>query len=217
MTQRSGPRDGSLATAPRRLPWHARHEQLTAAAMPIVARHGFAEFSLDEVTTEAGVTRKLLYHYFPRGRPDVVLAVAERAGHQLTDDWIVDEAVPLQQRLTTNIGRIIAHAMRPSDAWRIYRLARAVSEPEISEVVERFVDVVIASISQNHLGTRHPPPLARLAIRGYLALFESMLDDTRATAAPLDAVLVMLNELLIASIQSALAAADQMESPEATR
>jgi AcrR family transcriptional regulator len=206
MAQRSGPPIGSVADAPRRLPWHARHEQLTAAAMPIVARHGFAEFSLDEVTSQAGVTRKLLYHYFPRGRPDVVLAVAERAGHQLTDDWIVDEDLPLDRRLTANVGRIVEHAMQPSDAWRIYRLARAASDPEINNVVERFVEVVIASISQNHLGVRRPPPLPRLAIRGYLALFESVLDDARSARVPLDAVLRMLNETLVAAVASALEA-----------
>ena len=55
--------------------------------MPIVAEQGFARFSLDEVAAAADVTRNLLYHYFPRGRPDLALAVGERAGRELTDGW----------------------------------------------------------------------------------------------------------------------------------
>lgn len=171
--------------------------------MEIVAEQGFAEFSLDQVTDRAGVTRKLLYHYFPRGRQDVVLAVAERAGHELTDDWIVGGSLPLAQRLAANVARIVEHAMAPSTAWTIYRLARAAPDPHVRDSVQRFVDVVIAGISTNHLGTADPPLIVRLAIRGYLMFFESMLDDTRGTGAPVEDVLAVLNDTLIAAIESA--------------
>ena len=174
--------------------------------MPIVARRGFAEFSLDEVTERAGVTRKLLYHYFPRGRADVVLAVAERAGHELTDGWVVEESIPLEQRLAANNTRIIEHAMQPSDAWTIYRLARTSPDPELSQKVERFVDVVVASVALNHLGTSTPSPLPRMAIRGFLAFFESVLDDARTTGAPLEAILGMLADTLRHAVDAAVAA-----------
>lgn len=188
----------------RRLPWEARYEQLTEAAMPIVAEQGFADFSLDEVTSRAGVTRKLLYHYFPRGRPDVVLAVAERAGHRLTDDWIVDEAILLPERLAANNARMIEHAMRPTDAWRIYRLARASADRELSEKIDRFADIVVSSVSLNQLGTPDPPPLARLAIRAYLAFFESALDEARKTAVPIEQVTRVLHDTLAAAMQAPL-------------
>lgn len=204
MPAMSRPRQGPAA--PRRLSKIARHEQLTAAAMPLVARHGFSEFSLDEVTERAGVTRKLLYHYFPRGRADVVLAVAERAGHELTDGWIVEQAIPLDQRLAANNTRIIEHAMKPSDAWTIYRLARSSPDPEISEKVNRFVDLVVATVAQNHLGTSTPSPLPRMAIRGFLAFFESVLDDARTTGASLEVILPMLAGTLRHAVDAAVSA-----------
>jgi AcrR family transcriptional regulator len=191
---------------PRRLPREVRYEQLIATAMPIVAEQGFASFSLDEVAERADVTRKLLYHYFPRGRSDVVLAVAERAGRQLTDDWVVDESIPLPKRLTTNMSRMIEHAKEPTDAWRIYHLARAATEPELKEMVDRFVEVVVTSVSLNQLGTSDPPQLARLAIRGYLAFFDSVLDDARTTAAPLERITPMLAETLVATVNAGVAA-----------
>src|SRR6188474_1118466 len=116
---------GPPSRSPRRLSREARHEQLVAAAMPVVAEQGFAELSLDDVAARADVTRNLLYHYFPRGRADVALAVAEAAGHQLTDEWITDEAIPLAERLIANNGRMIEHAMEPSVAWTLYRHARS--------------------------------------------------------------------------------------------
>jgi AcrR family transcriptional regulator len=174
--------------------------------MPVVAEQGFAGFSLDEVAEHADVTRKLLYHYFPRGRPDIVLAVAERAGRELTDDWVVDEAIPLPERLATNMSRMIEHASEPTDAWRIYRRSRAATDPELREVVDRFVEVVVASVSLNQLGTSDPPPLARLAIRGYLSFFESVLDDARTTRAPRERVTAMLAQTLVAAVNAAAAA-----------
>jgi AcrR family transcriptional regulator len=173
--------------------------------MPVVAEQGFANFSLDEVAERADVTRKLVYHYFPRGRPDVVLAVAERAGRQLTDDWVVDEAIPLPERLTSNMSRMIEHAMDPTDAWRIYRLARAATDPELNEMVDRFVAVVVTSVSLNQLGTSDPPRLVRFAIRGYLAFFDSVLDDARTGAAPLEQVTPMLTETLVAAVNAGVA------------
>ena len=176
--------------------------------MPVVARQGFANFALDEVAERADVTRKLLYHYFPRGRQDIVLAVAERAGRELTDDWVVDETIPLSDRLTSNMSRMVDHAMEPTDAWRVYRLARATTDPELNEIIDRFVAVVVESISLNQLGTSDPPPLARVAIRGYLGYFDSVLEDARTTAAPLDRIVPMLAETLVAAVNAGVAASD---------
>src|ERR1700759_3080067 len=130
--------------------------------MPIVAEQGLGEFSLDAIADEADVTRNLLYHYFPRGRQDVVLAVVERAGRELSGEWVVDESLPLTERLAANFERMMSHALAPSDAWRIYRRARSADEPEIDEIVAAYSEKVIASISLNHLGTPRPSRLAHL-------------------------------------------------------
>jgi AcrR family transcriptional regulator len=180
-----------------------RREQLVAAAMPVLARHGLGDYSLEEIAERAGVTRNLLYHYFPRGRPDVTLAVADRAAQQLTADWAVDEALPLEQRLAANFNRIAEHAMRPTHAWQIHRLARAANEPELREIVARFVGVVIANVAQNHLGTTEPPPLVRLALKAYVAFAETALDEARATGADRAEVTSVLANTLVATIDAA--------------
>lgn len=189
--------------APRRLSREARREQLVAAAMPVVAAQGFAEFSLEEVAARADVTRNLLYHYFPRGRPDVALAVAERAGHELTDGWLTDETIPLQERVDQNNARIVAHAVASSDAWRINRLARSTTSPELRALFERFVGLVVSNMSLNHLGTPDPPPLARIALSGYLAFVEAVLDDVRAASTAPEQIVLLLSETLAGALRGA--------------
>jgi len=187
---------------PRRLSRAAREEQLVAAAIPVVAEHGLSDFSLDEVAAEADVTRNLLYHYFPRGRADVVVAVAEAAGHRLTDEWITDESITLEERVAANVGRMVEHATEPSDAWRVYQLARGSSDPRLRGAVDRFEDVVIESISLNQLGTIDPPPLARIALHAYLAFFAAALDEARARSLTPATLLPVLNETLAAALRA---------------
>lgn len=171
--------------------------------MPIVAARGPTGFSLDEVASRANVTRNLLYHYFPRGRQDILLAVGERAGRELTDGWMVDESTPAEARLAANFARFIDHATKPTDAWRIHRHGRASSDPEHQALVEHFEEAIIVSVSLSNFGTTAPPATARLAIKGCIAFSESVLDEARITVVPREAVLQMVAETFLVTLQAA--------------
>ena len=109
------------------------------------------------------MTRNLLYHYFPRGRPDVA----------------------------------------PSDAWRAYRRARTAAEPELDQIVASFTEMVISSIALNHLGTPNPTPLVHLALTGFLAFAEAILDEARIRQSAAPAVMQLLADILAATIRAA--------------
>ena len=175
--------------------------------MPLIAESGLRDFSLDELAASADVTRNLLYHYFPRGRSDILVAVAERAGHELTDDWVTDESIPLPERMAMNFTRFIGHATTPTDAWRIHRLGRSAQEPELQEIIQRFEEVVISSVSLNNFGTPDPPPLARLAIKGFIAFSETVLDEARDSGVPEQQVLAMVAQTFRRTLQATADAA----------
>ena len=173
----------------------ARREQLIDMAMPLVAERGIDGFSLDEVGERAGVTRNLLYHYFPRGRDDLMVAVAERVGHELTDGWVTDESIPLQERIATNFARFLEHSREPSLAWRIYRLEQSSTDAELHAIIDRFHEIVIGAVSQNNFGTPDPPAIARSAIKACMAFGETMLDDARGSDVPYEEVLQLFAEM----------------------
>jgi AcrR family transcriptional regulator len=184
-----------------------RRRQLCGAALEVAARQGYAGLSLDDVAQRAGVTRNLLYHYFPRGRLDLFLAAADLAGRELTEGWVTDERLTLESRLAANFGRMIGHAAEPSDAWRVLRHSRIPSEPEIQELAESYRQVMIASIAVNHFGTSDPPPLARLALRAFLAYAEQALDTYREEGLDRAAVQALLARTLVGTVEAARAAA----------
>jgi AcrR family transcriptional regulator len=193
----------TTARSPRRLTREARRRQLIELAMPIVAEQGFTEFSLEELADRAGVTRNLLYRYFPRGRPDIAAAVVRDAGHELTRDWVTDPSHSLEERLLVNTERVADHAFEPSSAWRIHRKARAADQPEITEVVNDYLDTVVANIALNNVGTADPPARVRIAILGFISFAETVVDEARNT----DVSRAEIGQLLIDTLVVALASA----------
>ena len=180
--------------------------QLVELAAPIVAARGLTDFSLDAVAAGASVTRNLLYHYFPRGRRDIILAAAEFAGRQLTEGWIVDESIPLAERVAGNFQRFVSHAMEPSVAWRLNRLARSAGDPEIDAVIDRFHEAIVSSVALNQLGTDDPPQMVRIAIKAFIVFGESVLDQAREQGVPPERSLQLVAHALASSIQAGVAA-----------
>jgi AcrR family transcriptional regulator len=187
---------------PRRMSRDARREQLVAVALPIAAERGFAELSLEDVAERADVTRNLLYHYFPRGRQDLAAAAVREAGRELSADWVIDDALPLSERLAANFARVVDHALTPTDVWRVHRRARAADLPELSEIAAEYEETVIASISLNHFGAPDPPPATRLAVTGYLAFAEETLDQARTTSVPRVQVIQIVRDALVATLSA---------------
>ena len=191
------------APTARRLPPDQRRAQLVRAALAVAAEHGLAGLSLDDVAERAGVTRNLLYHYFPRGRLDLFLAALERAGDELIGDFIVDPQRPLGERLAANTERAIEHAERGSDAWLVWRHARSAAEPEVQAVRDRYREEIVTGMALNHLGTAEPPPLARAALRAYLDFHQTALDEWRASELDRETLLKLLERTLTATVAAA--------------
>ncbi|HEX6695692.1 MAG TPA: TetR/AcrR family transcriptional regulator [Solirubrobacteraceae bacterium] len=190
------------APTARRLPPEQRRAQLVQAALASAAEHGYAGLSLDDVGERAGVTRNLLYHYFPRGRLDLYLAALERAGDELTGDFIVAPQQPLAERLAANTERAIEHARRASDAWLVWRHARSAAEPEILAVRDRYRDELVTGMSLNFLGTDSPPPRALIALRAYLDFHETALDEWRGSGLDRTVLLALLERTLTATVEA---------------
>src|SRR3954468_19632299 len=194
----------TIERAPRRrLPPAERQGQLAQAALAVAAEQGYANLSLDDVASRAGVTRNLLYHYFPRGRLDVFLAALERGGDELPAGRVVGQGRPLDEKLEANFLRYVEAAEEQTDAWLVLLHARATADPEIEQLRNRYRDAAVASVALNHLGTSEPPPLALVALRAFVDYAETALDEWRGTDLDRDTVLSLLSQTLVAAVAAA--------------
>jgi AcrR family transcriptional regulator len=187
---------------PRRLTSESRRDQLVKAAAAVIAKQGYAGFSLDDVAYRADVTRNLLYHYFPRGRIDLFLAALDRAGSDLTAGWITDSDLSTDERTAANFERVADHVMKPSDSWLVYRQARGLADREVQAMLRGYQEIVLSSVAMNQLGTGDPPPAARVALIAYLAYVETALDAARELGVDRDEV----RRLLVTVLEATLAA-----------
>jgi len=74
----------SPTRAYRRLGVEERRAQLLGAALTLFAHRAPDDVSIDEVAAAAGVSRPLVYRYFPGGRQQLYEAALGSAAEQLT-------------------------------------------------------------------------------------------------------------------------------------
>ena len=195
-----------VSSVPRRLPPAQRRDQLIDAALEIAARNGFENLAFEKVANRAGVTRNLVYHYFPGGRQELLEAAVHRAGDLLSSDWVTDPEVPLGERLATNLNRMMDHAAEPTDAWLLYRQGRGTVDPALMEIAAVYREQLISNISLNQLGTSKPPPVVRIALDGFLAYVETVVEAAIEDDLPREQVIELVGGTLMAAMNAAAGA-----------
>jgi AcrR family transcriptional regulator len=195
-----------VSSAPKRLPPAQRRSQLIDAALAIAAREGYEKLAFEAVANRAGVTRNLVYHYFPGGRQELLEAAAHRAGDQLSSDWVTDPNVPLGERLATNLSRMMDHAEEPTEAWLLYRQGRGSVDPKLLEIMALYREKIIATIALNQLGTTDPPPVVRIALDGFIAYVETVVEGALAEGLPRERLIELVGGTMGATIDGAVSA-----------
>ncbi len=196
-----------VGSAPRRLPPAERRDQLIDAALTVAARDGHERLAFEAVAKRAGVTRNLVYHYFPGGRQELIEAAVHRAGEKLSSDWLTDPDVPLAERLAANLNRMMDHAAEPTDAWLLYRQARGLVDPRLLEISAKYRERVISNIALNQLGNPKPPPLVHIALDGFLAYVETVVETALADGIERERVVAVVAPTLAATMDAAVTAA----------
>jgi len=127
----------------RRLPRAERREQILAAATEAFARSGFAATSLDDIATQAGITRVILYRHFD-SKTDLYQAVLDRMCARL--DANVEE--PVGGFTDASIDGLLAAAIESPAGFRLL-FQHALREPEFKERIEKFrADITAAAFLQ---------------------------------------------------------------------
>src|SRR5918992_1470379 len=79
------------APARRRLSADERRRQLVAIGLAKIVETPIQDLSMDDIAVEAGISRGLLFHYFPT-KTDFYLACIAAAGRRILRNTAPDEA-----------------------------------------------------------------------------------------------------------------------------
>lgn len=156
----------------RRLDTGRRREQLLRVGAELFAAHPYDEVSVDRMAELAGVSRGLLYHYFPTKR-DFFLAVVRNEGERLLEMTDPSPGRPLRERLASGVDVYLRYAEEHTQGFRAFHRAAASADPEVgalhrdhlAEQERRIVAALNAEGDGRGLPAGEP---LRLAVRGWL-------------------------------------------------
>ena len=161
-----------------RLQVDVRRQQLLELGLDLFASQSYDELSIDEIAKRAGVSKGLLYHYYPSKRAFYVAAVAE-AARQLLDETDVDEhgtgsePDPAGQR--AGLRAFLDYVSRHRVVYAFLLRGGIGTDPEVAVVLERtreaLVDRMLTRLSR--FGARPDDPSTRLRLRGWLGFLEA--------------------------------------------
>jgi len=190
-----------------RLDVDERRRRLLELGTDLFARFSYDELSMAKIAREAGISKALLYHYFP-GKQAYFAATLEEKAAELSALTEPDPSLPPLEQLIRSLGAFLAWVDDNREAYgKLVRSAAAI--PEVREVVDRVRDATSARILEGIVpggpGTPGgPPPALRTAVRAWLWFMDGAILDWVEHR---DLSRAELGELLIGSLAGSLAAA----------
>lgn len=153
----------------RRLGAEARRQQLVDAGLALVRTVPLDRLAADDVAAAAGVSKALVFHYFPTTR-DLHVAVLRAAAAELVAGLDVDPTAIPADRLRLGVDAFVAFIER-SPASYLAMARSAGSDPRLGEVFEETRAAVVGII-QRVLGATELPPGLAIGLRGWIAFVE---------------------------------------------
>lgn len=186
-----------------RLQVDERRSQLLELGLQLFSDHSYDELSIDDIARAAGISKGLLYHYFPSKR-DYYVEVVRRAAGQLIERT---DAASQEVSVEALHGALDAYLDFVDQHARSYvALVRGGigSDPEVVQLLEATRRTLTERIVSRISADAAPPPLLLLALRGWIGLVESAsLDWLDRREVPREQLRGLLEQMLVATIMAA--------------
>ncbi|MCZ0206287.1 TetR/AcrR family transcriptional regulator [Streptomyces achromogenes] len=160
--------------ARRRLSTEERREQLLSVGAKLFSESAYDDVWVERVAEIAGVSRGLLYHYFPTKR-EFFAAVVERESERMLRMTAAVPGVPVREQLTAGLDAYLGYVETHAHGFRAFHRADAAGDPAVRRVYRRALaaqerQILAAFAADPEFGpVVESAPEVRLAVRGWLA------------------------------------------------
>ncbi|MFE0175863.1 TetR/AcrR family transcriptional regulator [Streptomyces sp. NPDC059002] len=177
----------------RRMGVEERRRQLIGVALELFSHRSPDDVSIDEIAAAAGISRPLVYHYFP-GKLSLYEAALRRAAEDLAERFVEPHEGPLGARLLRVMGRFLAFVDEHGPGFSaLMRGGPAVGSSTTNALIDSVRQAAYVQIL-THLRVADPPARLELVVRSWISLAESTaliwLDGRRIPRAELELQLV---------------------------
>jgi AcrR family transcriptional regulator len=186
-----------------RLQTDERRRQLLEAGARVFTERSYDDASMAEVARAAGISKGLLYHYFPSKR-DLFVATLEAAAAELQEITQPDPDLPPAEQLIAALDAYLGWIDEHADSY-----AKLLESASGSDDVRSYMAQVRASTVERMLGTLvtgGDPAAVRTALHGFLWFMDGACLDWLAHR---DLSREQLRDMLVTTFAGAIGAAVQ--------
>jgi AcrR family transcriptional regulator len=157
----------------RRLSVEERRSQLLEAALTLFAHRAPEEVSLDDVAEAAGVSRPLVYRYFPGGKQQLYEAALRSAADELRVCFDEPRVGPLLPRLHRALDRYLTFVDQHDAGFSALLQGGSVVGTSRTTAIVDGVRRAAAGHILSHLGVTDPGPRLRMTVRMWITAVEA--------------------------------------------
>ena len=119
----------------RRLSAEDRRRQLVGIGLSQIVETPIQDLSMDDVAAEAGISRGLLFHYFPT-KTDFYLACIAAAGRRILRNTAPDLGLAGEEQVEMTTRLMVEQIERRRDFYLALVHGHGVADPRVSEVMD---------------------------------------------------------------------------------
>ncbi len=140
-----------------------RRRRLLELGERLFTEHAYGEISMARIAQEAGISKALLYHYFPSKR-DYFVATLGRGAEEIRARIEPDPDLPPEEALMASLDAYLAWIEEHADGYA--KLVQgATTDPDVREIVDTVREATAQRILE---GLGAGTPAAGAAVRGWL-------------------------------------------------
>jgi AcrR family transcriptional regulator len=187
-----------------RLQVDERRRQLLELGAELFAKNSYAELSMARIAREAGISKALLYHYFP-SKQDYFVATLHQGAEEIARRTEPDPDLPPFEAIAASLDAFLGWIEENETAYR--KLMESIGEvPEVKSLVDGIRDSTSARIVEGLGATGSPPPKLRTAARAWLWYMDGAVLDWLEHR---DMSRTELRDFLLGSLAGAVVAAGE--------
>lgn len=185
-----------------------RRAQLVDIGLDLLGTRPFHELALDEVATAAGVSRTLVFHYFP-SKGDYYAAVVSRLGARLLQSAPGDPDADVDTRLRAMVASFLRFVRRRRGAYMALVRGASGGDAQVLAILDDIrSSLVLLWLDAAEWPTRDP--VTQLAVRGWIGALEetALVAGEPGVESVVEQEIVV--ELLVQGLQADLARAAEL-------
>ena len=150
-----------------------RREELLRAGVELFSARSYDEVSIDEIAAAVGISRGLLYHYFPSKR-DFYVAGLRRAADDLLEAVEPAAREPVGDRLTAGIDAYLGYVENHARGFVSLMRGGIGSDSEVRAIVDGVRETLTVGVLDGLREAGVSGPMLRLAVRGWIGFVEAV-------------------------------------------